>query len=148
MRRRITSGWELELLQRQFDELFDLVTAGARPSPAGWAPAVDLLEFPDRFVIRLDLPGVEEGDLAIALAEQSLRIIGRKNPHREGGAERRYHRMERGFGPFEVELSLPQPVTPDGATATLRCGVLEVALPRRDRRSEPVHLIEVRTEEP
>jgi HSP20 family protein len=148
VKRRISSGWELELLQRHFDELFDLVCTPAVPAPAGWAPAVDLVEFPDRFVVRLDLPGVEREDVTIALLARSLRISGQKRQQREGCDDRRYHRMERGFGPFDVEVGLAEGVIASGATATLTTGVLEVTLPRQASIPEHVHFIELKIEEP
>jgi HSP20 family protein len=148
VKRRITSGWELELLQRHFDELFDLVRVPAVPALAGWAPAVDLLEFSDRFAVRLDLPGVEREDLSVAIKARSLRISGHKRPQPEGSDERRYHRMERGFGPFDVEVSLPEEVVHSEATATLTAGVLEVSIPRRASLPEQVIFIEPKIEEP
>ncbi len=147
MRRRISSGWDLQVLQQQLDELFDLLTASADPG-AVWSPPVDLLDFPDRFVLRVDLPAVDPGDCRIELCGDRLRIEGGKRAPRSNLEERHYHRMERGFGSFSVEVSVPGPVRPADCRAVLRRGVLEVTLPRLADRRRSVFGIPISEEEP
>jgi HSP20 family protein len=43
-----------------------------------------------------------------------------------------YHRVERSYGAFTRQFTLPQTVTADGATADFENGVLRVALPKRE----------------
>jgi HSP20 family protein len=43
-----------------------------------------------------------------------------------------YHRIERSYGAFTRQFTLPQTVTPDGATADFENGVLRIALPKRE----------------
>jgi HSP20 family protein len=148
VRRRVSSGWELELIQRQLDELLSLLAAPRDSAQTGFSPPVDLEENEQGFVVRVDLPGVAAADLAITLRERELRIAGRKPPGRDQPAKGHCHHMERGFGTFEVEVSLPGPVRPDAARAALRAGVLEIALPRVRERRDSVYTIAVTDEEP
>ncbi len=135
MRRRISAGRELEQIQRQIEDLLGLF-ASAGEEASAWSPPLDVLENSTSFTVRLDLPGVKPADLVVTLRDQELRIAGRKQPSIEENRRRRCHQVERGFGPFAVEVLLPAPVLAGSAVARLRDGVLEVRLPRvADRRS-------------
>jgi HSP20 family protein len=148
LRRRVTSGWELELIQRHLDELLNLLAVPRDVAQTGFSPPVDLEENGEGFVVRVDLPGVAAAELVITLRERELRIVGRKPPGSDQPAKGHCHHMERGFGTFEVEVLLPGPVRPDAARATMRAGVLEVALPRIQERRDSVYTIAIRDEEP
>jgi HSP20 family protein len=148
MRRRVSSGWELELIQRHVDELLNLLAVPRRASDAGFSPTVDLQQSVQAYVVRVDLPGVPASELMVSLRERDLRISGRKPPATEQAAKGHCHHMERSFGTFSVEVSLPGPVHPKEARATLRAGVLEVTLPRlRDTRGS-TYTIPITGEEP
>jgi HSP20 family protein len=147
MRRRVSTGWELELIQRQLDELLGLL-ASAGETVSGWSPPLDLLVHPDCYTVRVDLPGVGGADLVITLRDQKLHIAGRKQPGAEEKRRRHCHQVERGFGPFAVEVLLPGPVRAGSASARLRDGVLEVKLPRVADRRSSVYTIAVQDEEP
>ena len=47
------------------------------------APALDVMEEDDRFVIRCDVPGVEKKDVDVAVSGNTLTIKGEKNDTRE-----------------------------------------------------------------
>lgn len=147
MRRRIASGSELERLRRHIDNLFSLLVQRAETSGENWSPAVDLMELTDRYVVRVDIPDVDGDRLEVRLVNRELHISGHKG-HRRNSGGRRYHRVERGVGPFSVEILLPSPVDPAGSTAKLRAGVLEVSLPLLYGRRDAVHGIAVVEEEP
>ena len=147
MRRRISAGWELEQIQRQLEELLALF-ASAGETASVWSPPLDLLEDPKSFTVRVDLPGVKSGDLAITLRDQELRIAGRKPHSIEENRRRHCHQVERGFGPFAVEVLLPGPVRAGAASARLRDGVLEVSLPRVADRRSSIYTIPLQDEEP
>jgi HSP20 family protein len=148
MRRRVSSGWELALIQRHLDELLNLLAVPQRASEAGFSPPVDLQESADAYVVRVDLPGVPVSELMISLREHDLRISGRKLPATDQAAKGHCHHMERSFGTFSVEVSLPGPVHPDAARASLRAGVLEVTLPRLREHRGSTYTITITGEEP
>lgn len=147
MRRRVSSGWELELIQRHLDELLNLLAVPRGSTEAGFAPSVDLREDSERFVVKVDVPGVAASELVITLRQRELRIVGRKLPGKEQAAKGHCHHMERGFGPFSVEVLLPGPVRPDSARATLGAGVLEITLPRVRERRDSLYTIALTEEE-
>ncbi len=147
MRRRISSGVELELVQRHLDGLLRLLAAPPQAQETGFSPAVDLREAQDRYVVLVDAPGVPASEIVITLRDRELRIAGHKLPGGDRSHRRRCHHMERGFGPFAVEVVLPGPVHPDTVRATLSAGVLTITLPRLSERRNTAHTIAVIEEE-
>src|SRR5687768_17471032 len=83
---------ELTSLQSEMNRLFN--TFFDTPAGAGeqggvtrrWIPAMDLVEADDHFVLRADLPGLDEGDVAIEVEGDVLTVAGeRKAEHEERG---------------------------------------------------------------
>ena len=68
-------------LRRRVDELFQdlLGRSGDSPdsdTPGVWRPPVDVLEQGDRYVLRVDLPGVLAADVTIEIEGGALRVSG------------------------------------------------------------------------
>lgn len=143
MRKRILCGWEVDRIQKGLDEVLDFLSSQQRGVHTDWAPAVDLLRQEDSFMILVDLPGVEREEIEIKLRGLDLTISGRKPLARGRGNPRHCLQMERGFGNFCLELSLPGPVSPAGSAAKLANGLLEVRLRRIDERRQTVHAIPI-----
>jgi len=99
-----------------------------------WAPPLDVLDEGDAYRILIDVPGVKPEDLELAEEGRSITIAGvRHRP--EGG---RPVVGERPGGYFRRVLSLPEPIVPGKAQASLKLGVLEVVIPKKRGRSVPV----------
>lgn len=148
MKRRVSSGSELVLLQHDVEELLDLLTSSAQSPQGGWSPPVDVAELDDRFVVRVDVPGTPREALSIRVVGRRLLVAGAKPAHRGAERRRHYHRMERSFGTFSVEVILPGPVRLDAALAALRAGVLEIVLPRVEDRRGRTHTVPIAEEVP
>ena len=148
MRRRVSSGAELERVQRHLDELLGLLAAPPQALDPGFAPAVDLRDCGARYVVLVDVPGVSGSEISVDVAGRELRVTGRKLPEREAEGSAHCLHMERGFGTFSVEILLPGPVQPAAGHAVLRAGVLEITLPRLAERRDRAHAIPVSVEEP
>jgi HSP20 family protein len=147
MRRRVSSGLELEIVQRHLDELITLLAAPPQVQDTGFSPAIDLREADGRYVVLVDVPGVPTSEIVVTLRDRELRIAGRKLPGGERSHHRHCHHMERGFGTFAVEVMLPGPVQPETAKAILNAGVLVIILPRLSERRNTAHTIAVTEEE-
>jgi HSP20 family protein len=143
LKKRLLCAWEIERLQHSLDEVLELLSAGQRAAPPGWSPAVDLIELHNRFVVRLDLPGVDRESIEVKLAGLELTIAGRKKLARPSGSQRHCLHMERGYGNFFVEVPLPGPVSPVDSSAALTAGVLTVSLGRIAERRRVVHTIRI-----
>src|SRR3954447_13864367 len=116
-------------VNRLFSTLFDQSDAGAQR----WVPAMDLPDADDHFVLKADLPGLAEDDVAIEIQDNTLTISGeRKEEHEEH--QRGWYRVERSFGRFSRSLSLPEGVDADAVSAEFDKGVLEVRIPKPEER--------------
>jgi HSP20 family protein len=123
------SGLRREM-DRVFDRFFDFESGWGGLEVAGdWAPKVDLSETKDAFVIRAEIPGVEQKDIQVSLQDQMLTIKGEKTKENEEKDEH-YHRMERSYGGFARAMRLPVAVDGSKVTASFKDGVLTVTLPK------------------
>ena len=113
---------------RDVDRLFDAFFGGQRESRR-WVPQMDLVEAEDHFVLKADLPGLDEGDVSIEVQDGTLTISGERKAEHES-RERGWYRIERSFGSFSRSLTLPDRVDPDGISASFDRGVLEVRVPK------------------
>ena len=122
----------MEAFRKEMDRFFDRLWEGEwkEPTQLGeWSPALDLVESKDMVTVRLDVPGLEPGDLHLNLQEHTLTIRGEKRVEREDKTETRY-RSERQYGQFTRIVRLPASINPDKVNATFRNGVLTVTMPK------------------
>ena len=115
-------------LQKDIDRLFGAPIATAADSGA-WLPPVDIHEEPNRFVITIDLPGVDPKAVSITAEQGVLSVRGRREESSQEGTEG-YRRVERIKGDFERRFSLPETADAQGIRAKAANGVLEIALPK------------------
>ena len=94
------------------------------PTPTqGWAPAVDLCETSDAFVITAELPGVARDQIRIEFHQDRLTLQGRRDARVPC---EQYHQVERGHGEFVRSFHLPPSVDSESIAADLKDGVLTV----------------------
>jgi HSP20 family protein len=124
----------IESLHRQIDRMFEDVFTGARTSllDRSWgafAPEVDVTETKDAVKVEAELPGLDEKDVDVSVADGALTIKGEKRQeHEEERGD--YWYAERSFGTFQRVIPLPEGVDFDKARATFKKGVLKVELPK------------------
>lgn len=114
-------------VDRLFERLFDSQAGAQR-----WVPAMDLTEADDHYVLKADLPGMPEEDVSIEVDHGVLTLSGERRDEREY-SEKGWHRIERSFGQFQRQLTLPDGVDPDALTAQFESGVLSVRIPKPER---------------
>jgi HSP20 family protein len=98
-----------------------------------WAPAMDLVETEDAFVLKADLPGLSEDDISLELQDSVLTLSGERRFEHEVKRDG-YHRIERGSGSFARSLTLPDGVDPDAIAASFDRGVLEIRIPKPEAK--------------
>ena len=126
-------------INRLFSTLFDTATPVAGRARQ-WAPALDVVENDDEYVVRADLPGIGEDDVNVEVKNGVLRIAGeRKSEHEE--RKDGYTRIERSFGSFARSLTLPEGVDPESVKASFDKGVLEIQVPKPE--APKAHAVEI-----
>ncbi len=92
--------------------------------------AADMYDDGDKIVVRLEVPGMEQDDFDVSVADGMLIVRGEKR-YQEERVEGGYRIAECAYGTFERALPLPEEVDPSGARARYRRGVLRIELPRQ-----------------
>ena len=114
---------EKELVERE----------GTRPGLV-FRPDVDILEHKDAYVVYADVPGADESSVEVRLERGTLTLDARLQTLPE--PDWRPLHAEYRFGAYHREFQIPEEIDPDGVTATLRDGVLQLEL-RKAARHQP-----------
>jgi HSP20 family protein len=123
----------LNRFHRDFSHFFDdsAVANGDAPTAAtSWLPSVDVREEENRFVVHVDLPGVDKKDIEIVAEKGVLTIKGERHAETKTG-DASYERVERVSGKFLRRFTLPETAQADAITAKQTNGVLEVSIPKQ-----------------
>jgi HSP20 family protein len=111
---------------------------------ASWALlAGDLFEDNDKFVVRLEVPGLDKQQLDIEVRSDMLVVRGEKRYEQETSSGQ-YRIRQCAYGSFHRSIPLTVPVLADKASASYRNGVLRIELPKAEHASG--RRIEVRGE--
>jgi HSP20 family protein len=111
--------------------LFGQRQDAALPSTPVWAPALDISERKDAYLVSVELPGVKLEDLEITLDDGLLTIQGERS-FADDSSEQQYHRIERRYGAFRRSITLPAHVMADAVEASFEDGVLQIVVPKAE----------------
>jgi HSP20 family protein len=125
---------ELEEMERRFEDILGrpFLSSVWRRLPIeerGWAPAIDVFEKEDKFVVKAELPGMKEEDIDISVVGDTLTIKGERKAETEV-KEEDYYCCERSYGSFSRSLAVPPNVDAKKIEASFEDGILEISLPK------------------
>jgi len=143
-----------ENLRREIDRLFDDFDGGfwrtpfrvpSWPRSATWpsVPAVDFTDTEKAYEISAELPGIDEKNVEVKVANGVLTIKGQKEEDKEE-KKKDYYVRERSFGSFERTFEVPDDVDADKIEANFKKGVLTVTLPKKPEAQTAAKKIEVK----
>lgn len=135
-----------DVLQDRIDRMFEDFSSGFRmPSllSTSWpsmpsvfgdggfdvVPSLDLHETDGQITISAELPGMEEKDIDISVADDMLTISGEKKSEYEHKEGDRY-RSECSYGKFSRSISLPFDIDAAKVVAKYDKGVLKLTIPK------------------
>jgi len=136
---------DFDKFQEELNKFFDL-DFGRRFSgvfDGTVSPAIDLVEYEDRFELTSELPGLDPKSLDINVASNVLTIKGEKSDNLEG-KEVKFYRRESWSGSFQRTLALPKTVDAEGIEATMKDGILTVRLPKRPEEKPKMISVKVK----
>jgi HSP20 family protein len=96
-----------------------------------WAPALDISERKDAYLVTVELPGVEAEDMEITLEDGLLTIQGERH-FAHDSSEQQFHRVERRYGAFRRSITLPAQVQAEQIEASFENGVLQIVVPKME----------------
>ncbi len=148
-----------ESLRREVDRLFEDFSLNPfrlplrRPAfdlepfwqPDSWVaqPAINLVEHEKAFEMTAELPGLDEKNVEVSVANGVLTVKGQKEEEKVEKKED-FHLRERRFGSFARSIRIPEAVEADKIEAGFKNGVLKVTLPKKAEAQKPVKKIPVK----
>jgi HSP20 family protein len=127
---------DLVSIQDELNRLFGRTFTGGesmRPTATGsWMPSMDVYETDDKIVAKLELPGIEPGDVDVSVEDSTLTVSGTREFSNEINEEN-YHRVERRYGSFARSITLPQTADTEQVRAAFDRGVLTVEVPKVEK---------------
>ena len=121
----------LNQLQQQLESSYDDHGSEGSISTAEWAPAVDIKEEDNQFVLLADIPGVKPEDIEVHMDAGVLTVKGEKESVTKTEKDG-YKRVERSSGSFYRRFNLPDSADGDAINAKCKHGVLEITIPKRE----------------
>ena len=123
---RTMEDWRQEI-DRAFHPLLQRDDDTSRVVGGDWAPAVDIKEEDNRYVIRADIPGVKPENIEVTMENGVLTIRGERK-FEETEEKENFRRIERSHGIFYRRFSLPDNTDAEAVQASGKDGVIEVII--------------------
>jgi HSP20 family protein len=131
-------------VQKTFED-FSQRTPFARLSADTLSPKIDVAESTDAIDVTAELPGVDEKDLDVTLANGMLTVRGEKRTERdEQDKDKNWHVMECSYGSFSRTIPLPFDPDPAKVEAKFDKGVLHIHLPKPAEVAQKQQKIEIK----
>jgi HSP20 family protein len=96
-----------------------------------WIPPVDIREEDDKFILQVDIPGVNPKKVEISMEDSNILTLKGSREETLKEEKRGYHRIERIKGSFYRRFTLPDTADAEQVTATSRHGVLEIIIGKK-----------------
>jgi len=117
-------------MSRLFDETLSRVWKEEAQRGA-WTPLVDIVDREDEVVLKVDLPEMSQSEIDIKVEENTLTIHGERKFIKET-PEDNYLQIERPYGVFHRQFTLPKRIDQERIKATYKDGVLRIVLPKKE----------------
>jgi HSP20 family molecular chaperone IbpA len=122
-------------LERHYQELREAMVSAAQGysylrATSAWRPPMDVRETGEAIFIKLEVAGVQEDDIEVALYPNALVINGMRRDEADHDEATCFHVAQVRYGLFHVDLALPAPIQQEDVSATYRDGFLRVRLPK------------------
>jgi HSP20 family protein len=133
-------------IQRALQRTFDDALSGA---PANFTEAasmsirLDVKEDEKTYTVTADLPGLAENEVDVTFEDGVLTIRGEKKIARDD-KKGTWHLVERSYGSFARQLSLPVGVKADAIEAKFDKGVLTITLPKETEPQKSAKKIQIK----
>ena len=131
---------EMSSLQRQLNHLFD--DALTFDNLGEWSnlskiPAAELTETDEAVHLKLEVPGMQAGDLDIQVMADRVAIAGERKSETKT-EEKGVSRSEFYYGKFSRVIPLPVKIQNNNVTADYKDGILNLTLPKAEDEKNKV----------
>ena len=115
---------------RVFEDAFTRLLSEPRAGRP-WSPAVDIFETENELVLKADVPDIALQDIDVHVENQTLTLSGERKFESQDNSKG-FHRIERSYGQFTRNFSVPTTVDAEKVSAEYHNGVLTVKLPKKE----------------
>lgn len=121
----------LETLHSKLDRVFDNLLQSDLETASPWNPPIEIVEMPDRLILRAMLPGITRDRIDIHATRNALMIAG-EHPYPDETDDRSFVQTEFAYGKFQREVRLPGEIDPQAIHAEFQDGILMLTLPKSE----------------
>jgi len=128
------------------DRLFDASFVRPFGSPMltrGYGVALDVQTEKDEYVLRANVPGLKPEDLHVEVVDNTVTIHGEIKEESKTEQDN-FLLQERHYGQFSRSVTLPTPLDPGKAEATIENGVLVLRLPKAEEAKPKMITVKAR----
>lgn len=95
-----------------------------------WRPPTDVYETEDRVIVKVEIAGMDEGELEISFANGRLIVSGERHDQATRSGRLTYQNMEIHYGEFRSEVAIVARIEESAIEASYERGFLYVELPK------------------
>lgn len=132
---------ELRTLEDRMNEAFGMDLK--KDVFSSFTPSVNTREGEFAYQIDVDLPGVKKEDISVKIDNNILTLKGERKS-KEEVKEENYYKMESSFGCFTRSFTIPDNVDAENIHAENKDGVLEITLPKKEKKNKSAKEIKVK----
>jgi len=130
------------ILQRSFDNIFPEYIF--HKELGGMAMPVDVKEYENSYVLKVELPGVNKEDIDIDINKSYVKIEAKKSCEKEENDKHKYHKSEFRYGDYSRTLYFPYEIDIQKSSADLKRGILELNLPKLHAEDKETKKLEIK----
>jgi HSP20 family protein len=118
-------------MSRLFDDTLSRIWKEEDLQRGAWTPPVDVVDRGQEVILKVDLPEMSQSEIDIQVEENTLTVKGERKFIKET-PEDNYLQIERPYGNFHRQFTLPKRIDQEKIKATYKDGVLRVVLPKKE----------------
>ena len=126
-------GHDFSDLSREMNSLWRDIWAPViheeRELAQAWAPAADVSELKDHFLVSVEMPGIPRDEIKIEVVENTITVSGERHSETKRTEHGTWY-GERRFGKFQRSFRLPEGINADNIEANHQDGVLHLMIPK------------------
>ncbi len=124
---------QMSLMQQQMQRNMHRAFAD---TGAVFNPKMDIKQTDKQYLVTMDLPGMDRGEINVETKNGMLIISGERKSEAQDNKNNQYYRQERSFGSFMQVIPLPEDAQIDRIEARYKNGVLAVTVAREKKEQK------------
>ena len=124
-------------MQRDVDSVFNNFLTGRKPQPGTcMLPSADVYETDNEYVFEFELPGFKKDDVKVQVEDNVLTVSSEVKEEKKEEKDKNYHIVERRYGSFKRQFSLPEDSDVEKIDAKFENGVLELKVQKKEEEKK------------